>query len=394
MGVYELEWLALIMRWLHVIIAAVWIGTSFYIFSWENKFNKSFLRKEIEGNFWTIQGGDFYYVEKHKQAPETLPDELHWFKYEAYLTWVSGFILLSILYYSQPSNALIKPAMTGISTGAGIVISLVFLVFAWLLYNLYCKTRLVENLPLSAGLGILAVTLLGFLLSSIFTGRAAVLHIGAIMGTIMSANVFFIIIPWHKSLLHAIENKHPLDALYKSHPGVRSDHNHYMTLPVFFIMLSIHLPVVHSHPYSWVIVPVAVLAAGFAKHVHTKIQQGKSGVLPLVVSVSLFISIVFFSKPGLVQLEECEATIDISQIYDTVSRRCTSCHSSTPSDPSFSNPPNGVVFDTPKQVISLRSRILERSVTTQTMPPDNKTGMTPQERRQIRCWVNDKGVKN
>lgn len=387
MGVYELEWLSLILRWLHVIIAATWIGTSFYIFSWENKFNKRFLNPGIEGNFWTIQGGDFYYVEKLNQAPETLPDELHWFKYEAYFTWVSGFLLLCILYYIHPSRTLINPNLTIITAGAGIGIGISVLALSWLIYNFYCKTKYVENLPLSAGLGILTITLTGYLLSTIFTGQAAFLHIGAILGTIMSANVFFIIIPWHKSLLAAINNKSSLEALYRAHPGIRSDHNHYLTLPVFFIMLSVHFPALNSNPHSWIVIPAIIIAAGFAKHVHTKIQQGQSGILPLTISILIFTGVALLSKPGVVQQNDCSKTTEMDEVIETVSRRCASCHSLTPSDPSLTAPPNGIIFDTPESVISLKDRILERTVLTQTMPPANKTGMTSRERQIINCWA-------
>lgn len=387
MGPYELEWLTIIVRWLHVIIGAVWIGTSFYLFSWENKFNRKALKEGIEGNFWTIQGGDFYYVEKLKQAPRNLPEELHWFKYEAYLTWVTGFSLLCIIFYINPSYVLVKPDATHVSGTMGVMISIGSLASSWLIYNLYCKTQLAENLPVSAALGIVAVAALAYFFSSIFTGRAAFLHVGAVMGTIMSANVFFIIIPWHKALIRAIKANEPIDALYEKHPGVRSDHNHYMALPVFFIMLSGHLPVAFSHLYSWVILALIVLAAGFIKHFHTKFQQRQPSFVYLAISIVLFIGVVFASRPSLHEYDSCSGSISFDQVYNTISNRCSSCHSTTPSDSSFLSPPNEIVFDTPQQILLMRHRIVERAVNTQTMPPANKTGMVPEERELLKCWV-------
>ena len=387
MGSYELEWLTFIVRWLHVIVGAVWIGTSFYLFSWENKFNRKALKEGIEGNFWTIQGGDFYYVEKLKQAPRNLPEELHWFKYEAYLTWVTGFSLLCIIFYISPSRVLINPDAVYVSSTGGVIISIASLVTSWIIYNLYCKTRFAENLPLSAALGIVAVATLAYFFSTVFTGRATFLHVGAVMGTIMSANVFFIIIPWHKALIRAIKNNNSIDALYENHPGIRSDHNHYMALPVFLIMLSGHLPVAFNHPYSWVILAAMALAAGFIKHFHTKLQQRKPSFVYLAIAIVLFMGVVFASQPSLYEKDRCSGPISFDQVYSMVSNRCSSCHSAIPSDRSLQNPPNGVAFDTPQQIFLMRDRIIERTVNTQTMPPANKTGMIPKERELLECWV-------
>ncbi|MBT5457238.1 MAG: hypothetical protein HOK82_11570, partial [Rhodospirillaceae bacterium] len=277
-----------------MVIGVMWIGASFYLISWENKFNRTTgLRDGVEGNFWTIQGGDFYYVEKLKEAPAELPAELHWFKYEAYLTWLSGFLLLCIVFYVDARAMLVNRNVTDIGPEAAIAIGIGSLLLCWLIYCAYARTRLARNLPASAVVGLLALAGLSYIFLQFFSQRAAFIHVGAVMGTIMSGNVFFVIIPWHKRLIDAIKNNRPLDALYAARPGYLSRHNHYMTLPVFLIMLGGHFPAVFDHPHSWAIITAIALSAGLIKHFHNLIQKKQPGIVFLLAAMAVFGGAVF-----------------------------------------------------------------------------------------------------
>jgi uncharacterized membrane protein len=382
-----LPWLELSLRWGHVVIGSLWIGASFYLISWENKFNRAHgLGDAIEGEFWTIQGGDFYRVEKLRRAPPQLPAVLHWFKYEAYLTWLTGFVLLCLLFYAKPSSMLVGGSLIPLSPSIGIAIGLGSLVLTWVLYDLYCSTRLARNLGLSAVLGLSLVGLLSLFFTHVFGPRAAFIHVGAVLGTFMSGNVFFRIIPWHRKLIRAIEEKQPVEALYASHPGFRSRHNHYLSLPVIFIMLSGHFPIVLGHPYNWLLLTALTLAIGLAKHAHTRIQRKQPSLGYLAAGTILFAGILVFAAAS-ARSRNCETNVSLEDAAAIVQRRCTSCHSATPTDDVWTVAPNGVIMDTPEQIEMLRARIVERVVYTRDMPPQNKTSMTPEERKLLQCWA-------
>lgn len=388
MGGAAFQWITLVVHWFHVIIGVMWIGASFYLISWENKFNRTVgLRDGIEGNFWTIQGGDFYYVEKLKYAPAEMPTELHWFKYEAYLTWLSGFLLLCIVFYVDARAMLVSQHLAGVGPEAAIAISLGSLLLCWLIYSAYAKSALARNFPVSAVLGLIALAGLSYLFSQVFSQRAAFIHVGAVLGTIMSGNVFFVIIPWHKKLISAIENNQPLEALYGAQPGYLSRHNHYMTLPVFLIMLGGHFPAAFAHPYSWAIVTALALAAGLIKHFHNLVQKKRPGSVFLFAAIVVFGGAVFAAIGPVGQKMACQNKVSNDQAYQIVATHCLACHSSVPRDTRWRKPPNGVVFDTVEQILHRKERVLERAVFARTMPLANRTGMTPEERHALACWI-------
>lgn len=389
MFAHELDWLTAAVRWLHVITGILWIGTSFHLFSWEYKFNRGDdLRPEVEGSLWMIQGGDFYHIERLRQEPERLPDQLVWFKYEAYFTWLSGFILLVLSYYFNARGMLVDPSVSGISPYLAIVISLISMPVCWFIYQAYCKTPIAENLPLSAAAGFIAVSLLAFFFSNLFGGRAAFLHLGIVMGTIMTANVFFVIIPWHKSLINAMKEQRPLDALYERHPGIRSDHNHYLALPVVFVMLSGHLPVAHSHPSGWIVISLCILAAGFLKHAHTALLSKRApvGIVFLAAGVALLTAAIVLTRPNDAD-PGCSEPVEFARVRNILDTHCVSCHSATPSDPSLHQPPNNITFETIDEIDEMRLRILYRAVITRTMPPQYTTHMQHEERQLLGCWL-------
>jgi uncharacterized membrane protein len=388
MGGVAFQWISLVVHWFHVVIGVMWIGASFYLISWENKFNRTTgLRDGVEGNFWTIQGGDFYYVEKLKEAPAELPAELHWFKYEAYLTWLSGFLLLCIVFYVDARAMLVNRNVTDIGPEAAIAIGIGSLLLCWLIYCAYARTRLARNLPASAVVGLLALAGLSYIFLQFFSQRAAFIHVGAVMGTIMSGNVFFVIIPWHKRLIDAIKNNRPLDALYAARPGYLSRHNHYMTLPVFLIMLGGHFPAVFDHPHSWAIITAIALSAGLIKHFHNLIQKKQPGIVFLLAAMAVFGGAVFAAIWPAGNNMTCHNKVSDEEAYQIVATHCLMCHSTSPTHPGWRAPPNGVVFDTVDQMLRRKDRILDRAVTARTMPLANQTGMKPDERHALGCWI-------
>jgi len=375
-------------RWIHVVTGIVWIGTSFHLFSWEYKFYRGKgIRPEVAGSLWMIQGGDFYHIERLKKEPGHFPEQLVWFKYEAYFTWLSGFALLVFAYHINARGMLVDPSVSGISPQLAVAVSLASMPLCWLAYQGYCRTRLAGNLPLSAAVGFVAISLLAYLFSILFGGRAAFLHLGIVMGTIMSANVFFVIIPWHKALIRAIKAKQPLDALYARHPGVRSDHNHYLALPVVFVMLSSHLSIAHTHPLGWLVISLCILAAGLVKHAHSLLQLKRlsAGAGFIAAGLVLFVAAMAITRTDSMD-SKCVDPVAYTEVREILDAHCTRCHSATPADPAFVLPPNNVVFDSAEEIDAMRERILYRAVTTRTMPPLNTTHMTNEDRALLGCW--------
>ena len=267
LGPHVHEWLNLILRWAHVLFGIAWIGASFYFIFLENSLNRTDgLRPDIAGNLWAIHGGGFYYVEKYKVAPGELPKTLHWFKYEAYFTWLTGFLLLVLVYYSNAKAYLIDETVLKLSVSQAISISLGSIFGSWFLYDLLCKSELKNNPKLFAATGFLLLVLISYFLSHVFDGRAAFIHVGALLGTIMVGNVFFIIIPSQKALVSAAIEGKPLDERLGKNAGLRSLHNNYITLPVVFIMISNHFPSTFGNAYNWAILTGIEGNLGKAQH--------------------------------------------------------------------------------------------------------------------------------
>lgn len=375
------EWISLFLRWAHVIAALAWIGASFYLISWENKFNRvKNLRTGVEGDFWTIQGGDFYFVEKLKGAPAKIPDELHWFKYEAYLTWLSGFTLLTVFYYANASLMLLAPQSPLQTSTQAVAASVVSLILVWVLYALFCKTPLARNLRFSAVLGVVCISLLSWLYCYLFNGRAAFLHLGAAMATVMSANVFFSIIPWHKRLLKAIKNTESLDDIYSSHPGFRSRHNHYMTLPVLFLMLAAHAPFASNGPYNWLVASLMVVSAALFKHVHSGIQKKQPWGLYLAAGLVILGAAILVSAMEDTRQRHCGSAVTFSSLAEMIDRRCSACHTGSSNE-------SGVLLGTPAQIRAVGEQIITRVVLQKSMPVANASGMLDHERDMLACWL-------
>jgi uncharacterized membrane protein len=380
------EWLNIIVRLMHITFGIAWIGASFYFVFLENALNRTDnVRDELAGNLWAVHGGGFYYLEKYKVAPKTIPKHLHWFKYEAYFTWLSGFSLLFVVYYFNAKAFLIDTNVLNISPFAAVSIGVGSFVVGWIIYDLMCKTALVKKPLLFAFLGTFVAIAFAYFYTHVFSARAAYIHFGAMIGTLMVANVFFVIIPAQKFMVRCAKEGKPLDPTPGKKALERSLHNNYFTLPVLFVMISNHFPSTFSYKYPWFILIIISLGTAGVKHYLNLREKGRQSVWVLPVSALILIAAAFISAP--VKPGECKTNVSIDEAYAIIQQRCVTCHSSKPTDNVFTAPPNGVMYNTPADIIKLKDKIMQRVVVTRTMPQNNKTNMTEEERDVIRCWI-------
>ncbi len=382
-----MEWLNIIVRWGHVVAGVMWIGASFYFVFLENNLNRTKgIRDELAGNLWAIHGGGFYFLEKYKVAPKEIPKDLHWFKYEAYFTWATGFALLWVVYYMDADALLIDKTKVDLSPAAAITIGISTLVGGWILYAALCK--MLMNRPKVLGIvGFLCLVAIAYFLTQVFSSRAAYIHVGALIGTIMAWNVYFIIIPGQKAMVKAAFMGLPVDPTHGKKALQRSLHNNYLTLPVIFIMISNHFPSTFGNDYSWLILIVISLASAGIKHYWNLIEKGQRSRYILPVSVVAMISLVYFTKPKMEALDESIAQVEFSEVQSIIQARCVQCHSSVPTDDKWTAAPNGVMYDTPEQIKQYAQKIMIRAVQTKTMPQGNKTGMLESEREVLKNWI-------
>ena len=393
---HVMEWLNLVVRWAHVVLGISWIGASFYFIFLENSLNRTEnLRDELAGNLWAVHGGGFYYVEKYKTAPEQLPKTLHWFKYEAYFTWLSGFVLLTLVYYMNAKAFMIDPSVRNISTETAIGIGIGTLIIGWLIYDLLCKTPLLHRKKLFAITGFFILTAVSFFLSKMLSGRAAFMHVGALIGTIMAGNVFFTIIPSQKALVKAAKEGKPVNPDLGKYAGLRSLHNNYMTLPVIFVMISNHFPSTFGNQYNWAVLAGLTLTSVAVRHFINLYEKGKYAIWILPFSVVALVALVLVTAPSTKKIDAKNSTpVSFAQVQPIFMKRCIQCHSTNPSDDIQKTAPNGIMFDTPDQIEKQKDRIMIRAVQTKTMPQANKTGITEEEREMIGRWIEQGGKIN
>lgn len=380
------EWLNIIVRVMHITFGIAWIGASFYFVFLENALNRTEnVRDELAGDLWAVHGGGFYYLEKYKVAPKTIPKHLHWFKYEAYFTWVSGFALLFIVYYFNASAMMIDPNVMKLTTAQAIGISIGSFVIAWIIYDQLCKSPVKKNPLLFAFIGIIILVGFAYFYSQVFSGRAAYIHFGAMIGSIMAANVFFVIIPSQKAMVNAAKKGVPPDAQKGKNALFRSIHNNYFTLPVLFVMVSNHFPSTFSNQYQWAVLAAISIGSAGIKHWLNLRERGRISIWIMPASVIILLAVAYVTAPK-VSNTKC-GEVSFIEVNNIIQQRCVSCHSSRPTDDVYTAPPNGVKYDTPLEIVAKKELILQRVVLTKTMPQNNKTNMTPEERDIIRCWI-------
>jgi uncharacterized membrane protein len=389
MDPYANEWLDLLVRWLHVIAAIAWIGASFYFIALDNHLrppeDEADGERGVGGEAWEIHGGGFYQVQKYRVAPKTLPEPLHWFKWEAYTTWLSGFALLIVLYYVNADTYLIDKSVADLRPWQAIAISVALLGAAWLVYDVLCG-RIPNDLALAAALLVL-VTLAAWGVSRLFSGRAEYIQIGAMLGTMMAGNVVFVIIPAHWELIRAKQAGREPDAAAGVRAKQRSVHNNYLTLPVVFTMISNHFPITYGHSYSWLILIALLVIGAWVRHFFNLRQTGRTAwwipVTAALAIAGLAVAIRPHNSSG-------GTAVPFTQVQAIVEARCVPCHSAHPT--MVDAPPMGLVFDTPKQIAAQASLIEQVAVRTKVMPLGNQTGMTQADRDTLGAWI-DQGAK-
>ena len=393
MEAHIMDWMNLIVRWIHVVFGIAWIGASFYFIFLENSLNRTEnLRDELAGNLWAIHGGGFYYVEKYKTAPGVLPKKLHWFKYEAYFTWLSGFVLLNIVYYMNAKSYMIDPSVRNISPSTAIMIGIGSMVSGWLIYDLLCKSPLVHKKKAFAIIGFLIVVCYAFVLSKFLSGRAAFMHVGALLGTIMAGNVFFTIIPSQKELVAAATEGRPLNPELGKMAGLRSLHNNYITFPVIFVMISNHFPATFGNEWNWAILAGLTIASVAVRHYINLHEKGQKAVWMIPFATIAIIALIIVTAPAKFDSKN-NTPVHFTEVKQIMKLRCTQCHSAKPTDDVQLVAPNGVMFDNYDQIYKMTDKIKQRAVDTQSMPQGNKTGMTVEEREVIGRWI-AQGSKN
>jgi len=388
MEAYIVEWLNLLARWLHVITGIAWIGASFY-FIWLDDHllpprDESDDARGVGGEVWSVHGGGFYHAQKYRVAPQTIPSPLHWFKWEAYTTWMSGMFLLVLMYWYGAEVYLIDPAVADLSALQASGIAAAYIVGGWLVYDLLCRSPLAKNARVFAILLLMLCSLLAWSLCALFGGRGAYIHFGAVLGTIMVANVYFVIIPGQKRMVAAAEQGVAPDPADGIRAKQRSVHNTYFTLPVLFVMTSNHYAMVFGHAYNWLILVGIALAGALIRVYFVARHKGAASLLPLVVAVLLLLAVALAIAPR--TREGSGSTVTIGEVRDVIQARCASCHSATPTHPAFPVAPLGVVFDTDQQIRAAAARIYQQTVVTRVMPIGNLTAMTDDERLLIEQW--------
>jgi uncharacterized membrane protein len=393
-----LEWLGALARWVHVLAAIMWVGDSF-LFMWMDASlepSRSPREGDVAGEMWMVHSGGFYEVVKRRSLrPADMPPNLYWFKWQSYTTWISGAFLLAVVYWLG-GGALLVDSGSRLAHGAAVAVSAGSLVAAWLVYDAACRSPLARRPWLLAGVLVLVLAGAVFGFTRVFGARAAWLQTGAMLGTIMAANVWRVIVPGQAKMLAQTRAGEPVD----TGPGLlakrRSTHNHYLTLPVLFMMLSQHFPSGYGHPLGWLVLLLMSTAGVVLKYVMN--FRGRSDWRAVTLgAASLLAAIVLTARPGAGGRAFAAALrtgVPDEQAFAIVQRRCTTCHSRRPSNPSFPEPPAGVMLDRLDRLKAMSPRVQVRAVETKTMPLGNLTGMTDAERDTLAAWIAGLGTRH
>ncbi|MDO6453172.1 urate hydroxylase PuuD [Neptunomonas phycophila] len=393
MDPYLNDWLSLVIRFLHVVTAIAWIGASFYFVWLDNTLQTPpdwKKKKGISGDLWAVHGGGFYEVAKYKLAPESMPETLHWFKWEAYSTWITGFLMLILIYYIGADAYLIDPNKADISQTTAILIGVGAIFGSYFIYDFACKTPLVEKGLLFGIVMLVLLTFLAWLLGLVFSDRGTYIHIGAIIGTCMAANVMTVIMPGQRALVTAVEKGEAPDPKYGYNAKLRSVHNNYATLPVLFIMLSNHYPMTFGHEYGWLVLGAIMLIAAWARHFFNLRHRGIVKPSILISAIVAFAALAWILKPTPIEAVEGSTGLTDAQAITLVKDKCGTCHSKAPTDDVFTVAPSGVMYDTSDEIMNWLPRIHARAIISKDMPFMNKTQMTDEQRAQLSEWITKK----
>jgi uncharacterized membrane protein len=390
MDIVVTESISAILRWLHVIAAVGWIGSSFYFIHLDLSLKaRAGLPDGVKGEAWQVHGGGFYHMLKYMVAPARMPDHLTWFKWEAYATWLSGFALLVVVYYWSADLYLVDKAVLDISAPAAAGIAFVSLAAAWLGYEGLCRSPLARHEVVLALVGYVFLVALTFAFTRVFSGRGAFTQIGALIGTIMVANVFVIIIPLQKKTVAALIAGTAPDRCWGEIGKQRSVHNNYLTLPVIFLMLSNHHPLFFATRFNWLIVAIVLAIGPVIRHFYNMRHEGKgSPWWTWGVAAAGMIAVMFLSNAGPPQTTGAvPSPARFAQVKDIVLSRCSMCHAEEPVWLSIATAPKGVRLDDAEHIDQHAKLIELYAVRSHAMPPGNITEITPQERAVIAGWL-------
>ncbi|WP_120497612.1 urate hydroxylase PuuD [Kiloniella sp. EL199] len=386
---FAADWLNLLFRWAHLIAGVGWIGTSFYFIGLDLSLRKrEGLDKDVYGSAWQVHGGGFYNVEKYLVAPKKLPDDLVWFKWEAYLTWVTGFALLVVQYYYNASSYLIDPSVMALEPWQAISISVASLIGGWLIYDGICRSPLGKNTSVLAVCLFILIMAASILFSHVFSGRGALIHVGAFVGTIMAVNVFGIIIPNQKKVAATLMRGEEPEARFGIMGKQRSVHNNYLTLPVLLMMVSNHYPMLTGHPHSWLLVALILIIGGAVRHLLNRHEAGDTfkqlaWTFP-VAGVGVIVAMIMTAP---VERDYGSDRVADTVVMDIIQTHCTTCHATKPSVDWVEEAPQGVKLENIADIKRYLDRIKAQSVDSDAMPLGNETGMTEEERTTLGAWI-------
>jgi uncharacterized membrane protein len=386
---YLLDWANLLLRWLHVIVAIAWIGSSFYFVWLDNSLkppqDPKLKADGVGGELWAVHGGGFYNPQKYLGAPPRLPEDLHWFYWESYSTWMSGFALFTVLYLFNPTVFLIDPNVASLTPAVAVAAALGFLALGWLVYDTLCRV-LQNNERLLAVLVVAYVVIAAWAACHLFAGRAAFLIIGAMIATIMSANVFFWIIPGQRKVVAAMKAGQPVDPIHGKRGKQRSVHNTYFTLPVLFAMLSNHYAMTYSHPHNWLVLVLIMAAGVLIRQFFILRHKGKTSFAYPAAAIALLIGVIVWMAPAPTPASAAAPAdkVDTVRVAQLMQERCIQCHAAHPT--LMPTPAKGIAFDTPEQIRQHAQQIYQQVVLQKAMPLGNMTKMTDEERQMIAKW--------
>ncbi len=387
MEAYLLDWLNLLGRWVHLITGIAWIGASFYFVWLDNHLlpptDPALLAKGVGGELWAVHGGGFYNAQKYRLAPPALPAHLHWFKWEAYSTLISGFFLLCLIYYVGADVYLIDKSVADIGRGTAIGIGLGTLAGGWIVYDRLCESPLIRHEGAFAAVLTLLLSAAAYGLCQVFSARGAFIHFGAMLGTIMVANVFFVIIPGQRQMVAAAAEGRVPDARHGLRGKQRSVHNTYFTLPVLFTMISSHYAMLYAGRWNWLTLMALSLSGALIRVYFVARHKGRASPVSLIAGVAILAAAVLAMAPA--ERAAAPGKSDFSRVQGIVAQRCVSCHAATPTQPGFAVAPKGIMLDTPERILATAVQI-RLQVAARVMPIGNLTGMTEEERGVIAGW--------
>jgi len=389
---YGLEWMNMLVRWLHVITGIAWIGASFYFVWLDNSLRppaagSDLAKKGVAGELWAVHGGGFYNPQKYLVAPAELPAELHWFKWEAYSTWLSGFALLVIVYWLNAQAMMVDRSVADLTSWQAIGLGLGSLVAGWVAYDLLCRSPLGKH-DLAFGVVVFALLVgAAWVLTHFLSGRAAYIHVGAMIGTIMVANVAMVIIPGQRKMVEAMRAGSTPDPVHGIRGKQRSVHNNYFTLPVLFIMISNHFAMTYRHPHAWAVLGTIMAAGVFIRHFFNLRHKGRVEWVYPAIGVALLLGLAILLAPVLAPPRpNVSGTVPFARVETILRARCVSCHAAHPTQPGFASAPAGVMLDDARGIAQNAPRIYQQAVQLKAMPLANMTNMTDAERAELGAW--------